>query len=226
MSAPPLSSGHAGKTGAYLLASGAARGRTLPTPGRIARRRIMITLTKWLLPLGAMMLLALIALWPELERTTIHAKLGNGVLTGEVEGGRMIDLRYNGVDDKGRPYTITAKTAKQADPDRIVLTMPKGDITLENGTWLMVTAKDGTYVQKLGQLDLQNDVTLYRDDGTTLNTAAAAVDVKAGAAASSTTVHAEGPFGVLDAQGFMLTDKGAAVEFSGPAHLVLNGTSP
>ena len=35
--------------------------------------------------------------------------------------------------------------------------------------------------------------------------------------------HAEGPFGSLDAQGFTLTDKGAAIEFTGPAHLVLNG---
>src|SRR4051794_3859973 len=128
MSASPLSSGQAGKTGGYLLAGGAARGRALPTPGRIARRRFMITVTKWLLPLAALMLLALIALWPELERTTIHAQIGNGHLTGEVEGGRMIDLRYNGVDDKGRPYTVTAETAKQADPERVVLTMPKGDI--------------------------------------------------------------------------------------------------
>ena len=39
-------------------------------------------------------------------------------------------------------------------------------------------------------------------------------------------MHAEGPFGVLDAEGFMLTDKGTAVEFTGPAHLVLNGTNP
>jgi len=173
-----------------------------------------------------MVLLALIAIWPELERTTIHTQIGNGHLSGELEGGRMIDLRYNGVDEKGRPYTVTAETAKQVDPTRIVLTMPKGDITLENGTWLMVTAKDGTYIQKLSQLDLLNDVTLYRDDGTTMRTAAASVDMKAGAAASSTPVHAEGPFGVLDAQGLMLTDQGAAVEFPGPAHLVLNGASP
>jgi len=30
------------------------------------------------------------------------------------------------------------------------------------------------------------------------------------------------PFGVLDAQGFTLTDKGAAIQFHGPARLVLN----
>ena len=227
MSAPPLASGRPDRrTGAYLIQSLNARGRNLPTPGRIARRRILITLTKWLLPLLASALLALVALWPELQRTTIHAKIGDGHLSGEVEGGRMMDVRYNGVDEKGRPYTVTAESAKQVEPDRIALTMPKGDITLQNGTWLMVTARSGTYIQKLNQLDLQTDVTLYRDDGTMMKTGAASVDIKDGAAASSTPVHAEGPFGVLDAQGFTLMDKGETVEFAGPAHLILNGTNP
>ncbi|HVZ09871.1 LPS export ABC transporter periplasmic protein LptC [Rhodopila sp.] len=227
MTAPPLASGQPDRrAGAYMMQATAAR-RSLPTPGRIARRRVLITLTKWLLPLCAMALLAMVALWPELERTTIQTRIHGGQLSGELEGGRMVDLRYNGVDEKGRPYTVTAESARQVDTDRIVLTMPKGDITLENGTWLMVTARGGTYVQKANQLDLVNDVTLYRDDGTTMRTQAATVDVKAGAAASFTPVHAEGPFGTLDAQGgFTLMDRGSAVDFSGPAHLVLNGTRP
>ncbi|MBS0642897.1 MAG: LPS export ABC transporter periplasmic protein LptC [Acetobacteraceae bacterium] len=227
MSAPPLTSGQPDRrTGGYLIPGSGSRGRVRHTPGRIARRRILITLTKWLLPAGAMVLLALIALWPELERTTISTRIGAGQLTGEVEGGRMIDLRYKGIDEKGRPYTLTAETAKQLEPDRIALTMPKGDITLENGTWMMLTARKGTYIQKGSQLDLTHDVTLYRDDGTTMHTEAATIDMKAGAAAGSSAVHAEGPFGVLDAQGFMLMDKGAAVDFPGPARLVLNGTNP
>jgi lipopolysaccharide export system protein LptC len=36
-------------------------------------------------------------------------------------------------------------------------------------------------------------------------------------------VHAEGPFGTLDAQGFALTDKGSVIQFTGPGRLVLNG---
>jgi lipopolysaccharide export system protein LptC len=78
-------------------------------------------------------------------------------------------------------------------------------------------------MQHLNQLDLVKDVTLYRDDGTTMHTESASIDVKAGAAAGSEAVHAEGPFGVLDAQGFTVMDKGEAIDFPGPAHLVLNG---
>ena len=30
---------------------------------------------------------------------------------------------------------------------------------------------------------------------------------------------------MLDAQGFTITDKGTAIQFTGPAHLVLNGST-
>jgi len=209
------------QTGGYLLGAG-SRLRALPTPGRIARRRILITVTKWVLPMAAMALLALIALWPELDRATSKARLAMSHISGELEGGKLINARYNGVDEKGRPYTVTAATARQMSPERVVLTMPKGDITLENGTWLMLTAKDGIYMQRLNQLDLANDVTLYRDDGTTMHTASASIDLKAGAAAGSESTHVEGPFGTLDAHGFTVMDKGSAIDFPGPAHVVLN----
>jgi lipopolysaccharide export system protein LptC len=212
-------------TGGYLLGGSGSRDRLPPAPRRIARRRFLITLTKWVLPLTAMALLASIALWPEIEDSVMQSRLHMKHVSGEVEGGKLLDARYNGVDEKGRPYTITAATAWQLDPQRVGLTMPKGDITLSNGTWLMVTSKEGTFMQHLNQLDLVKDVTLYRDDGTTLHTESASVDLKAGAAAGADPVHAEGPFGVLDAKGFTVMDKGAAIDFPGPAHLVLNGAN-
>jgi lipopolysaccharide export system protein LptC len=212
------------RTGGYLTPSGTGRSRSLPKPRRIARRRFLITVTKWVLPLAAVTLLGLIAMWPQLDRATSRARVTLGHLSGEVEGGRLIDARYNGVDDKGRPYTMTAATARQIDAERVGLTMPKGDITLENGTWMMLTSKEGTFLQHLSQLDLVKDVTLYRDDGTTMHTSSASIDLKAGAAAGSEPVHVEGPFGVIDAQGFTVLDKGTAIDFTGPAHVVLSGT--
>lgn len=211
-------------TGGYLMGGASVRDRMPPAPGRITRRRIFITVTKWLLPLAAMGLLALIALWPEIDAATSQARLAMERVSGELDGGKLIDARYNGVDEKGRPYTITAATAWQIDPERIGLTMPKGDIALVNGTWLMLTSKEGTFLQHLNQLDLVNEVTLYRDDGTTMHTKSASIDLKAGAAAGSEPVHVEGPFGVLDAQGFTVMDKGTAIDFPGPAHVVMNGT--
>jgi lipopolysaccharide export system protein LptC len=191
---------------------------------RMARRRFAISVAKWVLPLIAVVLLVSIAAWPEFEHLTGQARLTVGNLSGEIEGGKLIDARYNGIDDRGRPYTVTAATARQLDADRIGLTMPKGDLTLENGTWLMLTAREGTFVQRANQLDLIKDVTLYRDDGTTLHTNSATIDVKEGAASGNEPVRVEGPFGTLDAQGFTVMDKGAAIDFAGPAHVLLNGS--
>jgi lipopolysaccharide export system protein LptC len=222
----PNGGGLRGRTEAYLEAA-SARFRRLPTPGGIARRRWAITLTKWLLPAAALALLATVALWPEMERATEEGGRAISRLGAEVQSGQLIDARYHGVDDKGRPFTVTAATARQVDPNRIDLTMPKGDITMQDGTWLMLQSKKGIFAQHVNQLDLTEDVTLYRDDGTTLVTAAASIDMKNGAAAGSEPVHAEGPFGTLDAQGgFTVVDKGAAIQFAGPAHVVLNGASP
>jgi lipopolysaccharide export system protein LptC len=225
MSVRPLSSSshHDHRTGGYLLGGAGTRERRPPTPGRIARRRLVINLTKWLLPLAAMGLLSMIALWPEIDAATTKARLSMNHVSGEVEGGRLLDARYNGLDEKGRPYTVTAATAWQIDAQKIGLTLPKGDITLGNGTWLMLTAKQGTFIQGLNQLDLVKDVTLYRDDGTTMHTETASIDVKAGAAGGSDPVHVEGPFGILDAHGFTVMDKGSAIDFAGPAHVVMNG---
>ena len=185
----------------------------------------MVIWTKRLLPLLALALLASIALWPELARQTEAARIALRHM-GRVAGGRLVDVRYQSVDEKGRPYTVTAAVAVQAGPQRVNLSAPKGDVTMQNGAWLLVQAMQGVYLQHIGQLDLSGDVTLYRDDGTTLHSATASVDLKNGAAASSTVVSAEGPFGTLDAMGFTLVDKGGMIQFAGPARLVLNHRSP
>ncbi len=212
------------RTGGYLLGGISVRGRRLPTPGKIARRRFLITLTKWVLPLVAMALLSTIALWPEIDAATTKAALGDEACVRR-SGGRQTDrCALQRHRRKGRPYTVTATTAWRIDAQKVGLTLPKGDITLENGTWLMLTSKQGTFVQGTNQLDLVKDVTLYRDDGTTMHTESASIDVKAGAAAGSEPVHVEGPFGVLDARGFAVMDKGNAIDFSGPAHVIMNGT--
>lgn len=221
--APPITTRRSGR---HLVGSAVSRLRRPPTPGRLARRRLTILFAKLVLPVLALILLTTMAMWPELQRTTAEARLNFRRAATDVAGDTVIDARYHGVDEHGRPYTVTAATATQVNPNRINLTTPKGDTTLGNGTWLMLQADDGVYRQHDNALDLSHHVTLYRDDGTTLVTESAAVDIRQGAAAGSEPVHAEGPFGVLDAQGgFTLTDKGEQILFAGPAHLLLNGAT-
>ena len=203
--------------------AGGHSGRRPPSPARAARRRWMVWLTKWLLPVAAMALLASIALWPELSHQVDQARLTyrRGTVSGK--GGRARDARYNGVDAQGQPYSVTAVAARQTAPDRYDLAGVMGDLSTSAGGWLAAQARRGVYAQAPGQLDLSGDVILYRDDGTTLRSAAITLDMPAGVATSAERTHVEGPFGTLDAQGFSLTDRGQVMRFAGPARLVLNG---
>lgn len=222
---PSSASGLASALGRGRLTMGleVARARQAPSAGALARRRAVLLLTKLVLPVCAVLLLTLIAAWPEINRLLRHEQLVlKGLTAIESGSGRMVDPRYHGIDARQRPFTVTADVAVQRSPERIDLTAPKGDATLQNGTWLMVSSKDGVYMQHLGLLDLSHDVLLYRQDGTTLASDTSEIDLKQGAASSADPTHAEGPFGTLDAAGYTLVDKGAVVQFHGPATLVLN----
>ncbi len=225
MSAAPRPLSPAPRPTERLRAAGPARMRQAPTARRIARRRFFVTATKWLLPVAALGLLSTIAVWPEVMRLQDQGRVVfRRAFSVDPDSARMQAPRYRGVDERGRPYTMTADWATQDGPQRVLMAEPKGDLVLESGGWLLVQSREGVYVQHAGQLDLSKDVQLYRDDGTMLRTETAAIDVKAGAAASNDQTHAEGPFGELDAQGFTLTEKGAVIQFQGPARLVLRGS--
>lgn len=213
--------------GTRLVGAGPPRQRKAPSARGIARRRVMVTSTKWFLPVLAIALLSLIAVWPELARVADEGRISfRRVFGAAPDSTEMVDPRYHGADARGRPYLLTADSATQVGPERVNLVAPKGDATLEGGRWMMVQSKDGVFLQHRDQLDLSGDVQLYRDDGVTMRTQSATVDLKAGAAASAERTHAEGPFGQLDAQGFTLLDKGNAIQFQGPARLILNQARP
>ena len=201
--------------------------RRPPSRAGMARRRWMVRVAKLSLPVFALALLAAIALWPEIgnladqERVTFKR-----LIATDPNSALARDTRYRGVDERGRPYTITAATARQVNADLVALTSPQGDVTDEHGNWFMVKSQNGMFQQHANLLDLSGDVTMYRDDGTTVHSDAATVDLKQGAVTSHDQVHAEGPFGTLDAQGWTMTDKGDVVQFDGPARLVLNGDAP
>jgi lipopolysaccharide export system protein LptC len=189
-----------------------------------ARRALRVRRAKLFLPLIASILLASLALWPEVQRAISNARQGLiGFKMNGIGAATMVAPRFHGLDNNNQAFAVTADTATRIGPDRVNLAQPKADIMLKSGAWLFAAAPQGVYQQQAQLLDLDGWVTLYRDDGTLMQTEAATLDVRQGAANSAAQTHAEGPFGTLDAQGFTLVDKGNVVQFSGPAKLVLNG---
>jgi lipopolysaccharide export system protein LptC len=196
--------------------------RAVPARPSLIPRRFVVIWSKRLLPVCAVLLLTSIAMWPEISRQVNAKRFGLRGLSGEFEAGKLLNVRYHGVDGP-RPYTITADQALQVGPERVNLVEPKGDMTSENGSWTYVESRKGVYIQHAALLDLSDHVVIFRDSGITLRTQSASMDLKAGAAAGDEPTHAEGPFGTLDAQGFALVDKGAVIQFQGKSRLVLNG---
>ncbi len=189
---------------------------------RFAGRNRSVTLAKRLLPVAAVLLLVALAVAPSLragpEANRVTYKVQSGVSTAS----RMQGAKYRGVDQHGQPFTLTANAANQLDADRVALQQPTGDISLKSGAWLELSSHTGLFHQKSQTLGLAGDVTLYRNDGTTMTASTAEIDLKQGNASSAAPVQAEGPFGTLNAaHGFALTDRGADVVFNGPATLVL-----
>jgi lipopolysaccharide export system protein LptC len=194
-----------------------------PSQAPFIRRRWAVRIAKYILPVLGLSLLLSIAIWPELSRSLQNGRVTWRRLAAiDPDAGEMIRPRYRGVDERQRPYTISADTADRAGPERMNLVAPVGDVTLQNGTWLLLRAKTGVFIQHANELDLANAVTLYRQDGTIMRSATATMNLKLGAATSNDYTHAEGPFGTLDAEGFTMVDKGSVIQFHGPAKLVLN----
>ena len=205
------------------LSTAGARVRQAPTKRDLVNRRRTVVWGKRMLPVFALLLLALVALWPDLaSEFDSRISLRHGGLSADTQAGKLLNIRYHGVDSRDRPYTVTAVQAVQTGPERINLVQPKGDVVGENGSWTYVESNEGVYIQHAGLLDLSGDVVLYRDNGVTMRTQSVAMDLKAGAASGNEATHAEGPFGTLDSQGFALVDKGNIIQFDGKSRLFLN----
>jgi lipopolysaccharide export system protein LptC len=202
-----------------------SRARSAPTQRQLVRRHVMVQMAKWLLPGMALMLLSAIVLWPELERSEERSRYAFRRATQQhAEALRVTQPRYQGIDELGRPYTVTADLAQQPGSDEVLdLTAPRADIVMTDGAWIYIQAEAGRYNRPDRHLDLSGAVTIYHDNGTMMKTDAAAVDLAQGEAEGDKPVAAQGPFGTLTSEGFRLHDRGAVVIFTGQAHAVLEG---
>jgi len=210
--------GRAGPRRQMLVPS---RARRLPSAAALAWRRVAVRIGRVLLPALALGLLAALALWPEFDRVEDRARLSYRV--GVAPGGvQVIGPRYDSVDREGRPFTVSADTAVQdATTEALDLDRPRADLFTSDG-WLLLEAERGRYDRRAERLDLSGGVTLWEDRGAMIRTARATILTGAGTAEGDRPVAAQGPFGMLDAEGgFRITGRGDVVLFLGPARAVL-----
>lgn len=139
---------------------------------------------------------------------------------GQIE---LVQAKYEGIDEQGRPYTVTADKATRAvnAPDSVSFINPVADITLADKTWVAVKAKTGTFDHKNETLDLKDDVAVFHDSGYEMHTQSIQINLKQKTASASQAVQAQGPIGTIAAQNMSVQDQGDMIIFGGPATLTL-----
>lgn len=184
----------------------------------------IVNLLKLLLPSVAVGLVAMILLWPQLNPIDQRFRLRPvSVSIDDLENLRVVNPRYVGSDSQNQPYVVTADQATQASGDSNVtdLVKPKGDITLKDGTWLVLSSDTGVYRKKDQLLDLDGNVNLFQDGGYEISTAHARIDLDKNSAEGNDPVVGQGPDTELSGEGFRVYDRGARILVTGRSRLVI-----
>jgi lipopolysaccharide export system protein LptC len=195
----------------------------IPQLRRKGRRGASVRLLKIALPLVVFVSLGYVGYWWLQSRGTIvDASLIQNVPddAGKAEV-TVQDVKYDGKDDKGRPFSITADSASHVDGDdrHISLKKPLADIVMSGGAYVALMANDGLLDRDADIITLNGDVTLFHDNGLSFQTDSATINLKDKTAEGSDTVEGQNGDGELISEGFRVRDDGDTIEFTGKAYM-------
>lgn len=202
-----------------------------PAPEEAAPRRRahgysgFVRAMKIALPVTAIVLVALVVAWPQLQMVEEEFRVRFAALKASaVDQVEMVNARYFGTNDKNLPYAVTATRALElsSDGDIVELDNPKADMNLEGGAWVMLNGDKGYYSKSGGTLRLEGNVSVFHDKGYEFHTSEALIQVAEGDAVGGKPVQGAGAFGQLTGEGFVLTDKGKRILVTGKSRLILN----
>jgi lipopolysaccharide export system protein LptC len=219
----PVSDNRSGPALVAADALGAAPFR-LPLRSRIDRYSRLLGLAKIVLPGTGLAILAVALLWQDIVPQAVSGrslpKLGLDALRRH----EMSAPKFVGADEKNRPYQVEAKSARlaHAKSDTVILEQPKANITLESGSWVAVTSRDGEFNQKTRVITLIGDVQVFHDANYTFKTERATFDTAKNRAWGDHPVFATGPKGTIESTGFRIEDKGQTIIFVGKTKVLLH----
>ena len=194
------------------------------TPRRDGGYSAFIRSMRITLPLTALAIIAVLFSWNTLGPDDIAPAKSSPGTTTAIGQNELLNPKFDSVDNKNQPYTITAARALGGrDGEVMLLEGPMADIMLGSGNWLAVKSRRGSFRQESGQLLLTDDVRLFHDQGYSVKTAELDVDLRAGAARSTVKTTGSGPAGTFDAGGLFADTKTDRLVLTGPAKIVLYG---
>jgi lipopolysaccharide export system protein LptC len=228
--------------GATLGSATGGLRRIAPRQQPRRRRGGSVRLLKVALPAVMVLTLCYLGYWwfESLDRRVGPTDIQNvtGAAPKDPNRVTLADAKYEGKDEKGRPFSITADSASHIDGDdrHIEMSKPLADIVMSSGAYVALTANDGVLDRDTDTMVLNGDVTLFHDNGLSFQTDSATIDLKNNNGLSFQTdsatidlknktaeghdpVEGQNGDGELISEGFRVRDDGDTIEFTGKAYM-------
>jgi lipopolysaccharide export system protein LptC len=185
--------------------------------GYLSRYTRFVLFSKWFLGVVSIIGITALIAWPLLTRDKSGVRV-SFVMTEGKNGMPSITPvmnkpHYEGTDERGRKYTITADQAEQKPDKKIGLKNVAADMFTEQGAWLSLTAAGGEFNDITKILTLTGAVTLYHEEGYQFVTERAEIDTNTSEARGDLPISGQGPMGKLLATGFEIKDNGNYILF-------------
>jgi len=185
-------------------------------------RRVRFTL-----PILAILLIGLIIGWNNFEGNKIIPIQEEEIqpsVKQEIGKNELVNPRFESIDSKGQPFVLTADIATQENGEKgeMQLTAPTGNLALNNGSNLSISANQGAYHQIEQYLNLNGNVILTHSDGHKMQTERLNIDLAQDSAKSDATVKVTSPQGDINATGASASSNDQTLIFNGPAKMIIN----
>ena len=226
--APPA----AGPAGALDAASDATRRNALGDYFAVDDRRrphryhrLFVGYTKIFLLTLSGLLIGVLAIWPTIMNKDKISRVGysSDVRPDDVASLRITNARLKGINEEGKPFTVTFELASQTetDSDLVLLTRPRADAELDSGAWVVLSADKGRFHRANRTIELDDPVRLFHDSGLEIGTGNVTFNLATGTGAGHDPLTAQAPFGQFESQGFRIRENGTVFHFTGPIRAIL-----
>lgn len=175
-----------------------------PSNVKRPRRRPVARWLRILVPAAAVLLLAVIIIWPMLRNTEPGFTLSFTDVSNYDDRLRMQQLRFEGTDEHGRPFVVTAGSATQdaSGQTAVQLADVTANVTMDENVWLNLDARSGLFDDKKEMLTLNGDVNLYSSLGYEVHGSDVVLNLANSTASSGKAVRGQGPLGRFEGGSF------------------------
>ncbi|AZL14999.1 LPS export ABC transporter periplasmic protein LptC [Rickettsiales endosymbiont of Stachyamoeba lipophora] len=133
---------------------------------------------------------------------------------------KVINPFYTTLDSKKRPFNISAVEAVKIDEDNLKLDNVNAALDINDQKKITASSDQGIYNSKEDKIYLSGHVRVVTNDGSSVSTESADLDIKNSLIFSNKFVEVKTESSYLTAQnGFVITNNGKNISFKGPVKM-------